>query len=220
MLRTKGINLCFGYTFKKVLIVALIAMLLLAIMIPGFLILGLHIGIRQILVDIPRLRIGVRETLVSPDKEFAEETTFSNYIDNGHTASFVQDALNKDAWASANIHNKFGLVLVNDAASDGQSQILRMLLSKGAPPDGLIDIDIGPPSPLNVWTTPLNTAIIYDQPEIVRILLTAGADPYRHFFSAGNSETPYDDGLVSQNAEIREIMKSLGPPPVTKPSGN
>ena len=119
-----------GYTWLKALFIIFVILLafLLLLVLP-FSPLPIHLNIDQ------------TQKLVYFNRTFAEIIHYTNLIqDKRNSSSSIEMAVHNDPWALAHIRGNFGLRLVSIAANTGRQRILKMLLSAGAPADGLVDL--------------------------------------------------------------------------------
>ena len=119
-----------GYTWLKALFIIFVILLafLLLLVLP-FSPLPIHLNIDQ------------TQKLVYFNRTFAEIIHYTNLIqDKRNSSSSIEMAVHNDPWALEHIRGNFGLRLVSIAANTGRQRILKMLLSAGAPADGLVDL--------------------------------------------------------------------------------
>lgn len=187
-----------GYAWRRVLLIIFVTLLafLLLLVLP-FSPLPIHLAISH------------TENLVHVSHSDEELYNYYDMMDDKHNSSSIERAIVHDQWALAHLHGDFGLQLVNYAASSNRLGVLKMLIARGAPVNGVIDVD-GNAKPMQ--TTPLDEAIISDHPRAVSILMAAGADPSERF-SMGNGmgmRTPYQDAFSGKvDPKIVAIMKSV-----------
>lgn len=175
-----------------------VLLLIVALLLTGFL--GFTVSVQPVLVRLPE------------SKEHAVADRIANLMDGPLPA--VRLALGRAIAAGLPIRGTFGLRLVMDAVDADRTDVLAMLIKAGAPVNGLLARPQVGQQPQAL--SPLEEAVTLDarlaDPQIVRMLLAAGASPYTPCPGVG---TPYLDGRSCQNPRVAAIMRALQPPPRT-----
>ncbi len=132
-------------------------------------------------------------------------------INHGAATAAIMKKIEGDHWTASRLNGTFGLYLVEAAAYYNRPRLLRALLAKHAPVNGngnFLPLADGFPALNN----PLDATIhsTNPEPEIIRILLAAGADPFAKF-PVGNStfSTAYQDSRHCRNPAVTKIFMSL-----------
>lgn len=134
-------------------------------------------------------------------KAWKESNRYCGMLAAGPTVSRFRRALLQDHWASQHLRGYFGLRLVGEAALDNRPGVLKMLFSRGAPPNGIITFG-------TQENTPLDVAVHFGHNEVVKVLLAAGADPYERFRGVGGITTPYQEAVARKRRKIVALMKA------------
>jgi hypothetical protein len=108
-----------------------------------------------------------------------------------------------ESGANVNIPNIFGFSPFVGAPASGDVELLTLMIQNGAELDKNFHIYVGDPEPGDMGPLPLEFAIKYDQPEIVSLLLGAGADPFMH---TSSGETITELGRKSDSEAIRQLF--------------
>ena len=105
--------------------------------------------------------------------------------------------------ADVNIPNAFGLSPFIGATATGDIELVTLMIESGAELDRNYFLRVSSDNPGDKNSFPLEFAIGYDQPEIVSLLLEAGADPT---LRTRSGKTIAEIGGRSENKAIRQLF--------------
>lgn len=105
-----------------------------------------------------------------------------------------------ESGADVNLPNAFGTSPFIGATASGDIELIKLMIGNGAELDKNYPMNLNTSKPGDRNLNPLEFAIKYDQPEIISLLLNAGANPS---FRTASGETVAKIGRKSKNGAIR-----------------